>query len=526
LRRRATSDRVAVGALTLGLGIFLLTRIAAWPPNEDETLVYFLSRQPLAELLETVSGKRGGAPLHFLLAHFALLASPTLETLRLLSALPIVLALPVVAALSRRLAGRRAALVAAVLVAASSVTHYQGIYARMYGLFLLATALSFLLLLRALERPSALRWLLWGVAALASIAAQPYGALVLAVQGAYVLWLGRRDLRSLVRPALAFGLVVVAAIPLWITYARLASRFDVGAGPGGSALGSPEEVLAYLWETFGDFTAGWLAAALPIALAALAGLLLLARRNRDAAVLTGLVVGLPAAALLLSRSSDGLFLESRHLIFALPFVATALAVAILAAARAAGRVGLLVAATALVGVVALQVGWGVSRTPWLYTGEPTARETARAEAAEWLAATARPDDVLFGYEPTYLDAREEGAPYGEIVVPRADPVLALEALREAGPGLGRGVWVLDASDYSEPSLVELRIPERSPGAEFEARAFGPFLVVRSREPTGAPERFLAATAQVQRLSATLGIADARINLGTAEEALRLAGSAS
>jgi Dolichyl-phosphate-mannose-protein mannosyltransferase len=524
LRKQATPDRLAVGAVTLALGAFLATRLGAWPPNEDETLVFFLASQPLGELLDTVAGERGGAPLHFLLAHFVLLASPTLEALRLLSAVPVVLSLPVVAALARRLAGRRAALVAVVLVAASSVTHFQGVYARMYGLFLLTTALSFLLLLRAVERPSAKRWLVWGLAALAALAAQPYGALVLMIQAAYVLWLGRRDRRSLLRPALAFGLVALAAVPLWITYSRLASRFDVGAGPGGSALGSPGEVLAYLWETLGDFTAGWLPATISIALAALAGLLLLARRRRDAALLTGLVVGLPAAALLLSRSSDGLFLETRHLVFALPFVVTALAVAILEAARVAGRAGPLVAAAALAVLVALQVGWGVSRTPWLYSGEPQTRETARVEAAEWLAASARPDDVLFGYEPTYLDARREGAPYGEIVVPRADPVLALDELRNAEPGLGRGVWVLDASDFVQPEFVELTIPERSPGAAFEARAFGPFLVVRTREPTRTSERFLDATSQVQRLGIALGIADARLNLATAEEALRLAGS--
>jgi Dolichyl-phosphate-mannose-protein mannosyltransferase len=510
--------------VTAGLAAFLLTRLGAWPPNEDETLVFFVSREPLGEVLHTISGERGGAPLHFLLAHFVLLASPTLEALRLLSAIPVVLAVLVVAALAARLAGRRAALVAALIVAASGTTHYHGVYARMYGLFLLATALSFLLLLRALERPTALRWVLWGLAVLGAIATQPYGALVLVVQALYLPWVGRRSLRSLGRPAVAFALVAVAAIPLWITYSRLASRFDVGAGPGGSALGSPGEVFAYLWETFGDFTAGWLAAAVPIAVAALAGLALLARQSRDSGVLTALVVVVPVVTLLLTRSGNDLFLETRHLLFALPFVATALALAIVTAAQAADRAGLALGALALAGVVAVQVSWGVSRTPWLYSGEPEPRETARAEAAAWLARTARSDDVLFGYEPTYLDAERAGAPYGEIVVPRADPELSLEELREAGPELGRGVWVLDASDFLQPELVELTIPERSPGPGFEARAFGPFLVVRSSEAAGTLERFLEQTVRVQHLGTALGIADARINLATAGTALRLAGS--
>jgi mannosyltransferase len=521
-RGLVTPYRLALGALTLGLGAFLLTRVWAWPPHEDETLVFFVARQPLGELLHTVSAERGGAPLHYLLAHAVLSASPSLEALRLLSAMPIVAAVPLVAALGSRLAGRPVGLGAALLVGASSVTHYQGVYGRMYGLFLLASALSFLLLLRALERQTAGRWALWGAAALAALAAQPYGALVLAIQGAYVAWLGRRDLRSLARPAVAFAAVAVAAVPLWITYSRLASRFDVAAGPGGSALGSPGEVLDYLWETLADFTAGWLPAEAAIGVAAAAGLVLLARRNRDAAVLAGLVLVAPAAALLLTSSGDGLFLEPRHLVFALPFVALLLAVAILGAARALGRAGPAVAVLAGAGLVALQAAWGFAETPWLYAGEPAARGEARAAAAAWLAGRARPDDVLFGYEPTYLDAHAAGAPYGDLFVPRADPALALEELREAGPRVGHGVWVLDSSDFRASSLVDLTIEERSPGAPYEARAFGPFLVVRAREPAGTSERFLAQTVEIQLLGESLGIADSGLNLETAREALRAA----
>lgn len=522
MRRRPPPFWVAVGVLTAGLGAFLLARLTAWPPNEDETLVFFVSRQPIGELLETVAGERGGAPLHFLLAHTVLLVSPTLGALRLLSAVPAVLALPVVAALAVRLAGQRVAIVATLVVAASWTTHFHAIYARMYGLFLLSTALSFLLLLRALERSSAGRWALWGLAALASIAVQPYGALVLAIQGAYVVWARRGDLRSLVQPGVAFVLVLVAATPLWVVYARLASRFDVGAGPGGSALGSPGEVFEYLWETLGDFTAGWFWTTLPVALATVAGLVLLARRRLDAAMLAALTVLVPSATFLLTRSGDGLFLETRHLVFALPFVATVLAV-VVAHLALLGRQGPVLAAVALGALLAGQVAWGLERTPWLYSGEPLAREVARDDAAAWLAERAEADDVPFGYEPTYLDAWDAGAPYRDGFVPRADPALALERLRAAAP-LGHGVWVLDASDHLHPELVELTIPERSPGISFEARAFGPFLVVRSLDPMETPKRFLEATAQVQRLGRSLEIGDSPLNLRTAEEALRLAGT--
>ena len=75
----------AVAALTGALGGFLVARIDAWPPNEDETLAFFVSGRPIGELLHDVLQERGGAPLHFLLAHLAGLVSPGLTQVRLVS---------------------------------------------------------------------------------------------------------------------------------------------------------------------------------------------------------------------------------------------------------------------------------------------------------------------------------------------------------------------------------------------------------------------------------------------------------
>jgi hypothetical protein len=516
--------RLGVAAIAAGLGAFLLLRLHALPPHEDETLVFFVSHGSFGDMLGTVLGERGGAPLHYLLAYLAGLVDPGLTSLRLISVTFAVASMPAIAALVARLADRRTALVATLLAAASWVTLYHAIYARMYSLFLFTAVLSLLLLLRALEDGSRGRWAAWAAGALALVATQPYGVLVLAAEVVYV---GVRRVRGplpLRRPLVALAAVLVLAIPLWRTYVLLASRFDVGVGESSSELGSPLDVLRYLGEVFGDFTAGRLIAGIPAALLAVLGLVVLARRRPETAILTGVVAGVPALALLAAGSGPGVSLESRHLIFLLPFATMAVAAGVLRLGAATGRAGPGVVAALLGFLLASQLLWGIDRTRWLYTGEPTERAEGRVEAARWLAESGRADDVLWGYEPTYLDAWEEGAPFGATFVPRADARLAVEALEDAGQPLGRGVWVLDASDYVDQSRARLSIPDESPGPEFETAVFGPFLLVRTVEPTLTPAEFLQATLDVQALGLELGIGDASRNAQTAEEALaRLGG---
>jgi Dolichyl-phosphate-mannose-protein mannosyltransferase len=520
-RRALAADRYTLGvaAIAAGLGTFLLLRLNALPPHEDETLAFFVSRGSLGDMFGTVLGERGGAPLHYVLAYLAGLADPGLASLRLVSVAFAVASVPVVAALVARLSDRRTALLATLLTAVSWTTLYHALYGRMYSLFLFTATLSLLLLLRALENGTRGRWAAWAAATLALLATQPYGALVLAAEVVYAGVVRARRPLALRTPLLALAAILVLATPLWRTYALLASRFDVGVGEGSSELGSPLDVVGYLWEVFGDFTAGTSFVSVPIALIAGLGLVILARSRPDAVLLTGAVVLVPALALLVVGSGPGVSLETRHLIFVLPFVDMAIAAGILRLGSADGWVGPGIVA-ALVGFVLVsQVFWGLDRTRWLYAGEPAARAEARDAAAAWLAERGRADDVLFGYEPTYLDAWERGAPYGELFVPRADATLALDALEEADEPLGHGVWVLDASDYLDQDDPPLTIPNASPGPGFETAAFGPFLLVRTGEPTETPERFLEATLTVQELAADLGVGDANRNALTASEAL-------
>jgi mannosyltransferase len=277
--------------------------------------------------------------------------------------------MPLTAILVARLTDRRTALLATLLTAVSWVTLYHGIYARMYSLFLFTSTLSLILLLRAVERDTVGRWVAWSAATLALLAAQPYGALVLAAQVVYVAALRVRKRRQgmpLRRALVALVAVVVLAGPLWRTYLLLASRFEVGLGERNSSqLGSPVDVVEYVWAVMGDFVGGWDWVTALVAAVSLLGLILLARTRPETAILAGCVAGVPLIAFVAARSGAGAALETRHLIFVLPFFMTALVVGLERLTAPAGRFAAPALGAAIALVLAAQVAWGVDRTPWL-----------------------------------------------------------------------------------------------------------------------------------------------------------------
>ena len=79
--------------------------------------------------------------------------------------------------------------------------------------------------------------------------------------------------------------------------------------------------------------------------------------------------------------------------------------------------------------------------------------------------------------------------------------------------------MIDASDQLNVAKQRLMISGRAPGPQFEARAFGPFLVVRTKAPVKTEETFLRDTAVVEFNARALEIGDAGLNLQTAVNAL-------
>jgi hypothetical protein len=197
----------------------------------------------------------------------------------------------------------------------------------------------------------------------------------------------------------------------------------------------------------------------------------------------------------------------------LPFVSTLLAVALVAIARVRPPLTTGLAAVALTALLVGEVAWADRKTPALFEGEPAGEPQQRDDAARWLASTGRADDVLLGYEPIYLGAWESDRSFSRHALPRADPVLLADALRDVPEPLGRGVWVFDASDTTnarERQTIPFVLPE--PASAFEGRVYGPYLVIRSRRRLVTRAHFLAVSERVMRVGRRLRIGDADVNL--------------
>ena len=228
-----------------------------------------------------------------------------------------------------------------------------------------------------------------------------------------------------------------SALPFWYTDLVLAKRFDVGVGGGGGKLNGPLDVLDYLVRRAAT---SWPAGASRSARAAArraSGFVALARRSsRGSAARRVRVRGagdrVPDGA---DRLVGGP--ESRHLIFTFPFFALLVALGLLRFGRIAP-----VAIVAACGGGRAGLGAQPHAAPLRRRACVTAGRAGRC-VERGSRETSRPNDILFGYDPLFLRRRVERHRFSSTVIPRADPVLALDALatrraRSAGHlGAGR-----------------------------------------------------------------------------------------
>ena len=402
----------AAGVAIVHLLFHLVRDAGSKPVYDDEALAGLLSARPLAEVVETVMGDRGGAPLHFVLAHVTLALDPSPVALRALSIVFAIGAVALCYDLGRRLGGRVAGAAAAAVAAGSDLLLVYGSFGRMYALFAFAAALAADLFARALEQRTARAAALAAVAALLLPASHPYGIVPFAVEAVVglALWRGR-PLRPAL-PTLAIGLCV---LPFLVAELRLLERFSVGLS--GASLAQERGLGGFAREVIGGLGGGTGFALVLLLLLAGGGLALLAARNWPFAAFAGGVFAASALLLILARAGDSAPLSSRYFIFLLPLWAVLVGAAV-------ARLGI-VGVAGLAALIFLAHGQAIN--------DPRVLEAAKPESltvpAEWVRARVGERDVLFPYSPVYLSALPEAA--RATVVSRARPQLLLRELDRA-----------------------------------------------------------------------------------------------
>jgi hypothetical protein len=379
---------LAVAGLTTFLFLRLLPDVTGKPLHEDEAVAGLISARPLDEVIQTVALDRGGAPLHFVLAHLALALDPSPQTLRWLSIVFALATVPLCYDVARRLAGSFAGLIAASLAATSQLLTIYGTFGRMYSLFAFASALAVDLFLRALERPTRGTALAAAAASLLPLAVHPFGVFLLGAEVVVAGWLWRgRSIRS----ALPVIAVVCCALPLVLTYFRLSHRF----GPEAEGFAVGEAALRALGGAAGGV--GLLLGA--VVVAAGAGAIVLGRLRPAAAALAMLMLAFPPCALALTGVSDRL--SPRHFMFMLPVWIALVATGLSLVAGTRGRLAVLAAVVTTAALVPPAVS--DPRTT------PTAEAKVGAAPVGWLRSRLSPGDVLYPYSPVFLAALPEAA---------------------------------------------------------------------------------------------------------------------
>jgi hypothetical protein len=481
-RVTASGPAAALIAFTALLCARLLPDIAGKPLHEDEAVAGLISARPLGDLLHTVVLDRGGAPLHFLLAHVALAIDTTPESVRWVSLVFALAALPLCYDLARRIAGPFAGLTAAALAATSQLLLVYGTFGRMYSLFAFASALAADLFVRALERPQRRAVLAAAAAALLPLAVHPFGAFLFAAEAGVTLWLWRgRSLRA-ARPVLAVALL---ALPLLLADLRLSDRYAPEGGQdidGGSSAGT-----ATLHALGGAAGGHGAVLAVFVALGAI-GTFALARSRPAVAAFAILTVAVPPVALAVA-STAGIAsdrLSPRHLIFMLPLWIA------LVATGAARVAGLLPAKARIAALATLVVAAALAPSA---ISEPRTIPTGAARAvtapAAWLAQQLGHGDVMYPYSPVFLaalPAAKDARAYSR------EPVALARAVKRTGAT--RAIFM------SIPLHEQINGDAwRRAGVRF--RAFPSWLILESRGPFANGTAALQSAAELLRTAAPL-----------------------
>ncbi len=399
----------------------------------DEVASVWYAGLPLSELLAALAGAIfEHPPLYYLLLKFWIAAAGSSEyAVRFLSVPLGTLAVAGTYILARRLFQRRAALAAALFMAASPLEVFYSREARMYALVTLLVVLAAYRLRRAAAEPERRNWVAYGACAAAALYAHYLSAFVVLALNVWYVFTGERQWqwRSWL---LVHGITLGLVLP-WLAVAR---GFGTSVGVAGRAIVGPADLLAFLDQARVELIAGlappwWAGPAAWLWYAGWGGLVALAwwrvpaaRRNLVLPLLAGAGALLGLAALVLLNK----YLQTRYLLLGLPFMYLALAAAL--AGVAPRRPARLLVAAAMAALVFLPLPLaGLAAYVHSYVrGDYSA-------IAQRLSDFSRPGDVVVmtgpwqywlwrhyarTQTPYYLLPREAPPPLSEL---EAEPVL-------------------------------------------------------------------------------------------------------
>ncbi len=243
LSRREALAVAGASALALLLRLPWLGHSSLWL---DEMWSIGTARLPWRALIRVMLHQDSNASLYYALLHGWLRLGAEEGTARLLSVLAGVATVPALYALGKRLAGPRAGLAAALLLAVNGYHLQFSQEARAYTLLVLLATLSTLFLVRAVEEPRG-PWWPYVLATSLGIYTHAFAGLLLP---AHALALGARR-RAPWRAFLASAAAVVAlALPAaWLLVARMR---EPNAPLGWVPRPSPRSVGALFWFLSGN----------------------------------------------------------------------------------------------------------------------------------------------------------------------------------------------------------------------------------------------------------------------------------
>jgi hypothetical protein len=313
---RSTVAGVVAATAAAALGTALALPAVRWEAlHYDEAVTLEYSMQPLDEIVRSVFVDRGGSLLYFFAEHVTLSTLGGVEGLRLPNVVCFALAVVAAWSLIRTLFGDLEAALGAVALAVAPLAVSLATFARMYTPFLLLVLVATILGERAGRLGGRSRWLMAGAATGLLVHVHPIAPLY-ALPPLLAAWaasgLDARAFAVRAWPGVAAAALVAA--PYAYALAVLGSRYEVG--PRADLLSTtagrsvPEESVRVL-------APGGTLGAAAIALAALVGIVWLARRRPPVAVLLVAWVAVPILFFTLVPAGNARF-YGRYLLPALP----------------------------------------------------------------------------------------------------------------------------------------------------------------------------------------------------------------